>query len=162
MKPVTLLLLPPVVAALALLAATPTAARQDPRAWVLFDDAPQPYLQYGKRVGADPDATQIGCSGRRGVMTVTQSFKFNPKRMGATGLMTIYSGAKDLEISARASADAHDGRRTVLEADLAAASPMMASFGKTGDLRLAALGTNVRPPAAPMDMVGKLMRICGR
>ena len=157
MKPVTLFLLP-----LALLAATPVAARQDPRAWTLVDNAPQPYLQYAKRQGSDPDATQVGCSSRRGVMTVSQSFKFNPQRMGATGLMTIYSGTKDLELSSRAHADPHDGRRTVLEVDLAAASPMMASFGRTGDLRLAALGTNVRPPPAPMAMVDQLMRLCGR
>jgi len=156
MKPVTLLLLP-----LALLAATPTVARPS-KAWTLVDTAPQPYLQYGARQGTDLDATQIGCSSRRGVMTVSQSFKFNPKRMGPTGLMTLYSANKDLEISARAHADERDGRRTVLEADLAAASPMMASFGRTGDLRLAALGTNVRPPAAPMEMVGQLMKLCGR
>jgi hypothetical protein len=157
MKPVTLLL------PLALLAAAPAAAaRHETKVWAMFADAPQPYLQYGQRVGVDLDATQVGCSGRRGVMTVTQSFKFNPKRMGATGLMTLYSGAKDLEISARAHADDRDARRTVLEADLAAASPMMASFGRTGDLRLAALGTKVRPPAAPMDLVTKLMQLCGR
>ena len=157
MKPATLLI------PLALLAATPAAAaRHEPKVWALFDDAPQPYLQYGQRVGVDLDATQIGCSGRRGVMTVTQSFRFNPKRMGATGLVTLYSANKDLEISARAHADDRDSRRTVLEADLAAASPMMASFGRTGDLRLAALGTKVRPPGAPLDLVTKLMALCGR
>ena len=146
----------------ALLLATPAAARPEPRAWTLFDTAPQPYLQYGLRHGYDGEATQIGCSSRRGVMTVIQSFRFNPRRMGAVGLMTVYSSNKDLEISARAHPDEHDGRRTVLEAELAAASPMMANFGRTGDLRLAALGTNVRPPPAPMDQVARLMRLCGR
>ncbi|HEX7759426.1 MAG TPA: hypothetical protein VF459_07990 [Caulobacteraceae bacterium] len=157
MKPATLLL------PLALLVATPVAAaRHASKVWSLVDAAPQPFLQYGESQGVDLDATQIGCSGRRGVITVTQSFKFNPKRMGVTGLMTLYSANKDLEISARAHADNRDGRRTVLEADLAAASPMMASFGRSGDLRLAALGTQVRPPAAPLDMVTRLMGMCGR
>ncbi len=157
MKPATLLFLT------ALLAAAPAAASAEPRVWTLFDDAPQAYLQYGAKRGVDVNATQIGCSGRRGVMTVTQSFRHAPPRtMGPTALMTLYSAKRDLEISARARPDEHDRRRTVLEADLAAASPMMASFGRTGDLRLAALGQNVRPPLAPMDLVARLLGKCGR
>jgi hypothetical protein len=157
MKTATLLLVP------ALILGLPAAAQAEPRVWALFDDAPQPYLQYGYRVAPDGGAATVGCSGRRGVMTVGQSFRHSPPRdPGATALMTLDSGPRDLTISARAGPAPHDQRRTQLEGDLAAASPLMATFGKTGDLRLTAYRQTVRLPPAPMPLVNRLMRLCGR
>ena len=157
MRTATLLFVP------ALLLAAPAVVSAEPRIWSLFADAPQPYLQYGSRVGADSGATLVACSGRRGVMTLTQSFKHPPPRgPGETALMTLDSGPRDLTISARARASELDRRRTVLEGDLAAGSPLMATFGRTGDLRLVAYNQKVRPPLAPMPLVTKLMALCGR
>lgn len=73
--------------------------------------------------------------------------------------VTVTSGAQSTTVRGQAHADEMAGGSSV-SVELTDRAPVMQAFAKTGDLRVAALGTTVAVPPAPRRDAGRFVRAC--
>lgn len=73
--------------------------------------------------------------------------------------VTVTSGAQSTTVRGQADADELAGGSTVI-VELTDRAPVMQNFAKSGELRVAALGTTVSVPPAPRRDASRLVRAC--
>jgi hypothetical protein len=74
--------------------------------------------------------------------------------------MTVRSGAAAITVPAEAQ-DNEDAGGADVNIDLPVKSPVVADFGKTGELKMSALGYASDSPPAPVAKAAKLVKLCG-
>ena len=74
--------------------------------------------------------------------------------------MTVRSGAASITVPAEAQ-DNEDAGGSDVTIDLPATSPVVADFGKTGELKMSALGHSSDSPPVPVAKAAKLVKLCG-
>lgn len=73
--------------------------------------------------------------------------------------VTVASGVQSTTVRGEAHPDELGGGSSVT-VELTDRAPVMQAFGKTGELRVSALGTNVAVPPAPRRDASRLVRAC--
>ena len=74
--------------------------------------------------------------------------------------MTVRSGAATITVPAEAQDNEDAGGADVI-IDLPVKSPVVAAFGKTGALKMSALGYTSDSPSVPVAQAAKLVKLCG-
>jgi hypothetical protein len=74
--------------------------------------------------------------------------------------MTVRSGAALITVPAEAG-DNEDAGGADVSIDLPVKSPVVADFGKTGELKMSALGYESDSPPVPVAKAAKLVSLCG-
>jgi len=74
--------------------------------------------------------------------------------------MTVRSGAAAITMPAEAQ-DNEDAGGADVSIDLPVKSPVVAAFGKTGALKMSALGYASDSPSVPVAQAAKLVKLCG-
>jgi hypothetical protein len=74
--------------------------------------------------------------------------------------MTVRSGAAAITVPAEAQDNEDAGGADVI-IDLPVKSPVVANFGRTGELKMSALGYASDSPPVPVAKAAKLVRLCG-
>lgn len=153
---------------------SPAFAQPDVRQWNLFIDDEVAQLSWAIPE-SDDGGPMFACAPGDGMVKITQLVEHRlateaPTTDGAwvdaagrpapwAGEMTITSGKLSETYAAVVTPEEMYGG-SIVEAEAAPESPVMASFGRTGVIVLSSFGERERPAPAPTAKVGALLKAC--
>ena len=158
----------------AALCAGPAGAQDEVAVWTLSLEGEAAYLVYGV---PDSDDGRIALSCRKGSGRVTVMAPVTHRvesRLDPSGrwldarerpspwpvAVSLRSGSARAELRGQAQPDEMNGGSTV-EATLAAGSPVLLAFSRSGRLSLTAYGETVDEPPAPAGRASAFLKACG-